>query len=73
MAGYTMGCQSYFGLSINIPDVRLRCLVLDIRMKFFQDFKVVKTQAYEYAIITMSVPTARCLLQAGIGVKTGQR
>ena len=45
--------------SINIPNVRLRCFVLNIRMKVFSGLQSVKTKAYEYAIIYMSVPTAR--------------
>ena len=46
------------GVCINIPYVRLRCFVFDISLKVFQDFEIVKTKAYEYAIIYMSVPTA---------------
>ena len=39
----------------SIPIVRLRCFVLD-KYEIFSGLRIVKTKAYDYAIIYMSVP-----------------
>ena len=47
------------GYICTYPTCVFCCFVLDNGLIVFQDFKIVKTKAYEYAIINMSALTAR--------------